>query len=74
MALPDRVDRTAVRSVAASEGTAPETARDALIAAMVSGYGNRGYARWRTQRVLNGAPDAALRLVTVARALANDGL
>jgi hypothetical protein len=71
--LPDRIDRAVVREAARHAAHGERDARDAFTVTMVWGYGNRGYGRWRTRRVLNGTPHAAQHLATVASVLADAG-
>lgn len=83
--LPDRVCRDDVRQLAARAADSEELAVDAFVAAMVWGYGNVGYGRWGTRRVLEATPRApgvlrrAVELqassgsIEAYRFLANDG-
>lgn len=70
--LPDRLDRTSVAHQCRDAAASPEGARSAFITAMAWGYGDRGYGRYRTNRVLAN-PQAADRLCAVAKTLADEG-
>lgn len=71
-ALPDRLGRHDVRTWCANAATDRSAAEAAYLVTMVWGYGIKGYGRPRTAKVL-GNPDAAGRLLVVARTLAEDG-
>ena len=78
--LPERLDRTTVRSACAAASTSSEHAVDAFLVAMAWGYGRVGYGCWRTRRVLdqpgagNKLADAAGRLFDQGAAAAYEGL
>ncbi len=71
-ALPDALDRTAVRDVCAQAGASDAAAQQALLATLVWGYGWVGYGPHRADAMLL-APDAAKRLRAVAKIAANEG-
>src|SRR5260370_2200923 len=73
-ALPDLVDRQAVRDACSAAAAAPEAAVAAFAAAMVWGYGwSVGYGPWRTRRILDTTSDAPSRLAHLAQGLATVG-
>lgn len=71
-ALPDRLDRAAVRGRCAGAAFDGHSAEEAFITVMAWGYGVVGYGPFRTRRVLgeSRAPD---RLASVLRTLADTG-
>ncbi len=68
--LPDELDRPFLRQVAASAGATPDAALRAFLAVMVWGYGTGPLGPFRTRRILDQAPDAPVRLMDAARAVA----
>lgn len=71
-ALPDALDRAAVRSVCARAGESEKAAQQALLATLAWGYGWVGYGPHRADAMLV-TPDAAKRLRAVAKIAANEG-
>ena len=71
--LPDRIGRPDVAALGAFAAQSPEDAERAFVASMVWGFGRTGYAVYRTNRILDDNPDAAVKLQHAARVLANDG-
>lgn len=71
-ALPDALDRAAVRSVCARAGESEKAAQQALLATLAWGYGWVGYGPHRADAMLL-APDAAKRLRAVAKIAENEG-
>lgn len=71
-ALPDALDRTAVRDACAQAGASEAAAQHALLATLAWGYGWVGYGPHRADAMLL-APDAAKRLRAVAKISANEG-
>lgn len=71
-ALPDALDRTAVRDVCARAGENEKAAQQALLATLAWGYGWVGYGPHRADAMLL-APDAAKRLRAVAKIAASEG-
>lgn len=57
--LPDLISRDDVRRLAVDAAVHDHHALEAFVASMVWGYGNVGYGRWRTRRVLVTNPHAA---------------
>ena len=71
-ALPDALDRTAVRDVCARAGVSETAAQQALLATLAWGYGWVGYGPHRADAMLL-APDAGRRLRAVAKIAASEG-
>lgn len=71
--LPDRLDRAAVRGVCANAGHDDLAAERGFLAAMAWGFGNRGFGRYRTRRMLTHTRASSNRLLQVAQTLASDG-
>jgi hypothetical protein len=71
--LPNGIGRADVAALGAVAARSPEDAMQAFIASMVWGFGRTGYAVFRTNRILEKNPDAAVKLQRVAEVLADDG-
>jgi hypothetical protein len=71
--LPTLLDRDAVRSACSESASSANEAELALVAVMVWGQGNRGYARFRTGHILSN-DNAAGRLHQTLRTLDADGV
>jgi hypothetical protein len=72
--LPDRLDRSAVRSACTDAWRSPDHAVDAFLAVMAWGYGEGvGYGRYRTGRILASRSDSTARLHSLARTVMTDG-
>lgn len=71
-ALPDALDRTAVRDVCARAGASEAAAQQALLATLAWGYGWVGYGPHRADAMLL-ASDAAKQLRAVAKIAATEG-
>ena len=67
-ALPDCLDRTAVRRACVDAAASPTEAERAFLAVMAWRYGRVGYGPFRVRRVLAVAPDADRRLQSAADA------
>jgi hypothetical protein len=72
-ALPDRLDRAAVRARCSNAATSPKAAWQAFLVVMVWGFGTVGYGPWRTAQVLAATVGAQERLASVAQQLAAGG-
>jgi hypothetical protein len=70
-ALPDRLDRTAVRCVCVNAAVSPTDAQRAFLAVMAWGYGRVGYGPFRVLRVLAAAPTAGAQLQAAATSAAH---
>lgn len=71
--LPNPLGRTALRRVCTDALGDARSAKRALVAVMVWGHGDNGYAQDRTTKILSNASQAADKLLAVARTLATDG-
>lgn len=71
--LPDHLDRSTVLAASVDAAKSTEHALESFFAVMAWAYGDVGYGRYRTARILEALPDAALRLQTVANAVISDG-
>lgn len=71
--LPDLLDRPTVLAAGTDAARSPEHAVEAFLVVMAWAYGDVGYGRFRTARVLGSKPDSALRLQAVARAVVQEG-
>lgn len=71
--LPDLLDRSTVLAVGADAARSPEHALESFLAVMAWAYGDVGYGRYRTARILEAIPDAAQRLHAVANAVTSEG-
>lgn len=72
--LPDRLDRSAVRSACTDAWRSPDQAIDAFLAVMAWGYGDGvGYGRYRTGRILSSRSDSTARLHSLARTVVTEG-
>jgi hypothetical protein len=69
-ALPEHLDRTAVRQACVRASVSPADAERSFLAVMAWGYGRVGYGPFRVRRVLDAAPDAGVRLQAAAGAVA----
>jgi len=65
-ALPDQLSRPIVRRACTGAASGPAEAERAFLAVMAWGYGRVGYGPFRVQRMLDAAPDAAVRLQAAA--------
>jgi hypothetical protein len=72
-ALPDALDREAIRAASREAAEGPAQAVRAFMATMIWGYGRVGYGPWRTRRVLEETPEAPLKLTTAAALVRADG-
>lgn len=71
--LPDKIGRPDVAArFAGAEGNAEDAVR-AFLAAMVWGYGTRGYGAYRTARILASTADAGVRLQETMQITRADG-
>ena len=71
--LPDELDRSGVRRVAAGSTASDVATEAAFIATMAWGYGWVGYGPHRTAKMLGSAPDALARLRLVALSAQEEG-
>ena len=71
-ALPEALDRDAVRSFCMDSATSARAATEAFLAVMVWGFGAVGYGPYRTRAMLN-TPGAGTKLQTTATELAQGG-
>jgi hypothetical protein len=71
--LPDRLGRPVVRRACTAAAASAGDAERAFLAVMARGYGRVGYGPFRVQRMLDAAPDAAVRLQAAAGELAQGG-
>jgi hypothetical protein len=71
--LPNPLDRTALRRVGAEASIDAISAERALVAVMVWGNGNNGYAQDRTSKILSNTSRAADKLLAVAQTLGTEG-
>ena len=69
-ALPDRLDRAAVRRASVHAAVSSADAERSFLAVMAWGYGRVGYGPFRVRRVLDAAPNADAVLQAAARAAA----
>ncbi len=69
-ALPDRLDRAAVRRASVHAAVSSADAERSFLAVMAWGYGRVGYGPFRVRRVLDAAPNADAALQAAARAAA----
>ena len=69
-ALPERLDRSAVRRACVHAAISPTHAERSFFAVMAWGYGRVGYGPFRVRRVLDATPNAGARLQTAASAAA----
>lgn len=72
-ALPERIDRELVRTLAHTAAGGDGQAMTAFVAAMVWGYGRTGYGPWRTCRVLEQNPAVVTHLRRAAEIQASAG-
>lgn len=70
-ALPDHLDRTAVRHACVHAAVSSTDAERAFLAVMAWGYGRVGYGPFRVQRVLAAAPAAGAQLQAAASSAAH---
>jgi hypothetical protein len=66
IALPDRLDRTAVRRACVNAAVSPADAERAFLAVMAWGYGRTGYGPFRVRRVLATASAVGAQLQAAA--------
>lgn len=71
--LPNPLDRTALRRACANASVDARSAERALVAVMVWGHGDNGYAQDRTSKILSNTSRAADKLLAVARTLTAEG-
>ena len=71
-ALPDKLDRTAVREICRQADSDPEAARRSFVTVMAWGYATVGYGVARTKYILS-LPDAQDRLLRAVRTLGTRG-
>ncbi len=69
-ALPDRLDRSAVRRACVHAAVSHADAERSFLAVMAWGYGKMGYGPFRVRRVLATAPNAGAQLQAAARVAA----
>jgi hypothetical protein len=69
-ALPECLDRAAVRRACVRTAVSPADAEYSFFAVMAWGYGRVGYSPFRVRRVLDAAPDAAALLQAAATKVA----
>jgi hypothetical protein len=69
-ALPEHLDRTAIRRACVHASMSPADAERSFLAVMAWGYGRVGYGPFRVRRVLDAAPNAGVQLQAAAGAAA----
>jgi hypothetical protein len=69
-ALPEHLDRTAIRQACVHASMSPADAERSFLAVMAWGYGRVGYGPFRVRRVLDAAPNAGIQLQAAAGAAA----
>ena len=69
-ALPDRLDRTAVRRACVRAAVSPADAERSFLAVMAWGYGRVGYGPFRVRRLLDAAPSVGAQLQAAASKVA----
>jgi hypothetical protein len=69
-ALPEHLDRTAIRQACVHASMSPADAERSFLAVMAWGYGRVGYGPFRVRRVLDAAPNAGVQLQAAAGAAA----
>lgn len=69
-ALPNHLDRSAVRQACVHAAASPVDAERSFLAVMAWGYGRVGYGPFRVRRVLDAVPNAGVQLQAAAGAAA----
>ena len=71
-ALPDRLDRSAVRRACVRAAVSPADAEHSFLAVMAWGYGRVGYGPFRVRRLLDAAPNGGAQLQAAASKVAEE--